>query len=79
MIWLFAGHGVLKNGMTSLLLNEFDKSNRFYKMLEAESLIRKFAHNYPNSYTVAIFACCREYYVKESMSGFMSIDEVRAD
>ena len=39
-IFLFAGHGILKNGMQNLVLNEYDDDTKFYKLLPAEEKIR---------------------------------------
>ena len=36
VVILFAGHGVLKDGMQVLLYNEFDQATGFYKLLKAE-------------------------------------------
>ena len=55
IIFLFVGHGVMKDGMHSMLYNEFDLKTRYYKMFRAEEKIRSWAEIYPNSYTVGIF------------------------
>ena len=61
IIYVFAGHGVLE-GMQSLLTNEFDPKNKFYKLWPAEALIRIVAKNSAaNSYHLAVFAACREF------------------
>ena len=36
VIILFAGHGILKDGMQMLLYNEYDQATGFYKLLKAE-------------------------------------------
>ena len=65
IIWLFAGHGFVKNGMQTMLMNYFDNETRFYKTLAAECMVKDLAHRYSNSYVLAIFSSCRH-----------SIDEV---
>ena len=43
-----------------MLVNEFDKRSTFYRRFKAESIIRDFSMKLPNTYHIAIFACCRE-------------------
>ena len=59
IVFLFAGHGILKDGMQALLINEYDSKNRFYGLLKAEGKLRLWAEIYPNAYIIGIFACCR--------------------
>ena len=59
VIFLFAGHGMIKDGSQVLLYNEFDKKTGYYKMLRAEKKIRHWAEIFPNSYLIGIYACCR--------------------
>ena len=37
IFYLFAGHGILRDGMQTLVLNEFDPQDKFYKTLQAEN------------------------------------------
>lgn len=60
IIFLFAGHGLQKNGMQEMVYNEFDEKKRFYRTFKAEIKLRSFAEIYPNSYVIGIFACCRQ-------------------
>ena len=67
---LFAGHGILKDGEQHLVLNELDKKQGFYKLLNAESYIRRFSEACnTNSYFIGIFACCRELFKPAKMQG----------
>ena len=59
VMFLFAGHGMIKEGAQVLLYNEFDKKSGFYKMFKAEEIIRNMAAEFDNSYLMGIFACCR--------------------
>ncbi len=59
VIFFFAGHGVLYDGMQALLLNEFNERQPFYNMYMAEKEIRRIAEANENSYVIAMFACCR--------------------
>ena len=68
IISVFAGHGILKNGTQTLVLNEFDETTQFYKLLDAEHKMRLLSDMYCNSYIIAIFACCREIFDYESMT-----------
>ena len=69
IIFLFAGHGILKDGCQTLVLNEFDPNTKFYKLLTVEDKIRTLSNTYPNIYNIAIFACCRELWRHEDMIG----------
>ena len=62
VIYILASHGIQENGSQGVVVNEFDKKTEFYKIWKIEALIRYFAKTYPNSYHLAIFACCREVY-----------------
>ena len=66
-IFLFAGHGIMKDGMQCLVLNEFDTQTNFYKLLPVEDKIRLYGTVFPNSYNIAIFACCREVWDHNKM------------
>ena len=57
---IYAGHGVQQGGQQNLLVNEYDARTTFYKRFKAETIIRDFSMKMPNTYHVAIFACCRE-------------------
>ena len=72
---LFAGHGILKDGMQVMLYNEYDQATGFYKLLKAEQKIRIWAEIFPNFYGIGIFACCRQLWDPELMTGFISKDE----
>ena len=69
VVCLFACHGILKDGMQYVVFNEFDKKAQFYKMMKVEFLLCDFAHKYPNSYIIGIFACCRQLYNHKKMTG----------
>ena len=61
IVTLYAGHGMLKDGMQTLLTNEFDEKKGFYKMILAETWARDWAR-YTNTYVICFFACCRQLY-----------------
>ena len=58
-LFLYAGHGMIKDGLQYILLNELDKNKGFYVLNQVEKEIRLLTANYMNCYLVAIFACCR--------------------
>ena len=62
VISLFAGHGMIKDGMQSLLINEYNELTGFYNMFEAEKWMRDIAERLTNVYVVSFFACCRQLY-----------------
>ena len=68
-MYFFAGHGVQDMGQQTLVINEYDKGTTFYKLWRVEAMIRMFAALFPRSYHFAIYAACREIYVKASHSG----------
>ena len=55
VLFLFAGHNVIVDGMQALLLNEFDHSRRCHKILHAEAIVREFSEKFMNSYIITIF------------------------
>ena len=64
ILYVFAGHGMNVKGQQIVLLNEYDKPSKWYKMLHVEGKIRVLSSMFPNSYQLAFFACCREIYDK---------------
>ena len=69
IIFLFAGHGLQKDGMQEMLYNEFDTRNCFYKLFRAEVKLRSFAEIFQNAYVIGIFACCRQTFDHTWMIG----------
>ena len=74
----YAGHGMCKDGRQVLLINEFDRNNKFYKNVPAEIEIRNLAKLYRQTYHFCIHACCREIYMKERHTNGMSREQVDA-
>ena len=60
----------MQDGKEFALLNEFDKKENFYTKVAVEKKLRSWALIFPHAYLVCIFACCRQIYDKERMSGF---------
>ena len=60
IFFLFAGHGINTGFGQAIILNEFDTRSNFYKIANVEQIIRDIAEKNPNSYSIAIFACCRQ-------------------
>ena len=50
----------MRDGYQCLLLNEFDTTKNFYKVLDAEYRIRNYAKEMPNSYHLGMFACSKQ-------------------
>ena len=61
-IFFIAGHGMIHEGTQRLLLNEFDKQKKFYKLFPIETHIRNMTKFQKNSYLIVTMACCREIY-----------------
>ena len=72
VIFLFACHGVLYEGNQSIVLNEYDNSTKWYKLFAVEKKLRMWAEIYPNAYIIGIFACCRQLWDSEEMTGLIS-------
>ena len=60
VIYVLASHGMVNGGQQMIVLNEFNKASGFYKIFGIEAKIRLIASECPNSYQIALFACCRE-------------------
>ena len=76
VMFLFAGHGMIKEGAQVLLYNEFDKKTGFYKMFKAEEIIRNMAAEFDNSYLMGIFACCRQIFNTDQLEGNYAEDQL---
>ena len=48
------------DGMQTLLLNEYEPEMKFLKHFKAEEKIREIGVKYPNTYSISLFACCRQ-------------------
>ena len=74
--YVFAGHGMQENGTQVVVINEYDKETRFYRLWKIENMIRTFARMFPNSFHLAFFACCREIFNPEyHRGGYTGTDE----
>ena len=51
------------------MVNEYDTKTFFYKMVNPEADIRSIASDFPNSYQIALFACCREVLSRDKHTG----------
>ena len=58
----FAGHGMQVDGEQVVIINQFNKRTGFYEWWAAEADLRLMAKKYSNTYSVGIFACCREIF-----------------
>ena len=59
IVFFFACHGVLYEGTQHVVLNEFNNDKKYYKLYPAANKLRGYADDFPNSYIIGIFACCR--------------------
>ena len=67
-LFLYAGHGGTFESRQVLLIDEYKKSTGFYEMLKAEYILRQNAYLYKNSWSLALFATCRENFDKPGYS-----------
>ena len=58
----FAGHGMQVDGEQVVIINQLNKRTGFYEWWAAEADIRVMAKKFSNTYSVGIFACCREIF-----------------
>ena len=73
--WLFACHGMIFEASQVILLNNYNHETRWYEMWLAEQNVRAFAETYTNTYHVALFACCREFYDPLTHQAFPTVEE----
>ena len=52
-----------------ILLNQFEKSTGFYKLVAAEENVRVVATSCTNAYFITLFACQREVLIRNVHSG----------
>ena len=69
IMYLFASHGGEFEGRQVIVINEFDKNNKFYKLYHSEKVIRLMAKNYSHSYHLCFYACCRENISRTTHTG----------
>ena len=55
-----ASHGIDKVSQQHIVLNQFNKSDEFYKLVNVEDKIRILSKSFTQSYNITVFACCRE-------------------
>ena len=58
-----------ENGRQKVLLNDWDKKAHYYQKWSIEELVRDKAKDFPNTYSILVFACCREFYNPENHCG----------
>ena len=58
----FAGHGMQVDGEQVVIINQLNKKTAFYEWWAAEADMRLMAKKYSNTFSVGIFACCREIF-----------------
>lgn len=44
-------------------------------MFNAEAKLRQWSEIYPNAYVIGVFACCRQMWDPETMTGYLSKEE----
>jgi hypothetical protein len=71
LIWFFGAHGVIVDGKQCILINDFDEKLKFYQIWRVESVIRGLSKRRPNSFSITIFACCREVLDGKQNTGYL--------
>ena len=70
-----SGRGIVYNGYTSLVINEFDKGKRFYAPYKIEYTLGFIAKKCKNVYLIGIFSLERTIYDPKLHTGFLNKDE----
>ena len=80
IFYAFAGHGIQIDGQQYVIVNEFVPKQGFYRMWNTEDDIRVMSTKYPNTFSVAVYACCREIYSVKKHTGHIggTKDEAKA-
>ena len=84
VVCMFSCHGTLMDGCQSVIFGDFDETpdlfngvkyipRDYYKIIKIEHILRTWSERYLNSYIVGIFACCRQLYNRESMTGCVQV------
>ena len=61
-VYIWACHGICIDGTQGVVVNEYSPKSEFYKIFNAEKMIRALAGLYQNMFQISFFACCRELY-----------------
>ena len=75
---LFAGHGFITESGQTIVLNEFIKRTGYYSLAPVERITRDIAEKFKNSYSIAIFACCRQNYSPATVKDLNSMSKEEA-
>ena len=75
VIYVIAGYGCIEDGQQTIALNEYNCITGFYKLFPMEAQIRQLASDYPNSYHISIFACCRDILTKKHGGGYSTKED----
>ena len=59
---VFAAHGLQLDGKQTIVINSINARTGFYHTCNAEQDIRYIAKQFGHTYTLGLFACCREIY-----------------
>jgi hypothetical protein len=60
IVYTFASHGGMRGGLQTVIVDQFDKKTRYFKLWQVEAMIRDLARIFVRSFHFVIFACCRE-------------------
>ena len=62
IVMVFASHGIQCDGKQTIVINQLNLKEGFYYRIGAEHDIRYIAKQFGHTYTLGLFACCREIY-----------------
>ena len=71
IFYIFACHGIQKEGSQSIVINEIDPDAEFYRLWPAEADMRDWSEKFRNTYHVGLFACCREIHDPQKNTGYI--------
>ena len=62
IVMVFAAHGLQMDGKQTIVINSLNSRTGYYHTCNAEQDIRYIAKQFGHTYTLGLFACCREIY-----------------
>ena len=71
IVMVFAAHGLQMDGKQTIVINSMNSRTGYYQTRNAEQDIRYIAKQFGHTYTLGLFACCREIYRSHVHSGLV--------
>ena len=75
IVMVFAGHGLQMDGKQTVVINALNLKEGYYHRMNAEHDIRYIAKQFGHTYTLGLFACCREIHRSNRHCGLIGPSE----